>query len=217
MKAFLFDLDGTLIDSTGIWGEIDVEFLNRRGFDVPPDYARDIGHLRFDEVADYTIRRFDLKEDPGDLIKEWNEMAIEAYRTQIPMKPGAKDYLLALKETGAKLALVTSSAEPLREAVIRRHGIRSLFDIICSTDEVSRGKEFPDIYLYAAKLMDVDPGHCLVFEDILPAVKAAKKAGMYVCAVYDKASGESWDEIKRTADRVLYDFSEAPLPTANFT
>ena len=212
MKAYIFDLDGTLLDSMGVWKQIDVDFLKSRGFDVPPDYISAVSSLSFPEAAKYTIRRFNLSESVEDLLNEWNSMAIYAYGNTVPLKPNAREYLQALKKQNVKLAIATSLPAALYEPALQNHGIKDLFDIICSTDEVAHGKTKPYIFILTAQKLGVSPAMCIVFEDILQAIQSAKKAGMTVYGVYDKTSSEQWELIKNTADSVIYDFKDAPMP-----
>ena len=107
----IFDLDGTLLDSMGVWEEIDAAFLNRRGFEVPADYLQAVAPLGFRAAADYTIRRFGLRESAEALIEEWDTLAVEAYQVRVPLKSGARQYLLSLKERGVRLAVATASRE----------------------------------------------------------------------------------------------------------
>lgn len=92
-RAAIFDLDGTLLDSMGVWDAVDVEFLGRRGFDVPADYMQKVSAMQFHDIAAYTIRRFGLDDTPEELMREWNDLAYEAYTTTVELKPGARAYL----------------------------------------------------------------------------------------------------------------------------
>ena len=210
MKAYIFDLDGTLLDSMGVWLDIDINFLSKRGISVPIDYADRISAMSFPEAAAYTIKRFGLPDSIEDLIREWNEMAAYAYGHTVQMKPYTKEYLSKLRERGAKIAIATSSVPELYEPALRNHGIYDWFDVICCSDEVGCGKSRPDIFLYTANKLGVKPCDCIVFEDILIAVKSAKSVGMTVYGVFDKSSETDWEQIKKTADGVIYDFQNAP-------
>jgi len=212
MKACIFDLDGTLLDSMGLWDQIDIDFLGRRGITVPPDYMETISTMTFREAAAYTIKRFELPDTVDGLINEWNDMAAYAYGNTIQLKPYAKEYLLSLRERGVKLAIATALFPELCNSVLRSNGIDTLFHAICNTAQTGQGKSQPDVFLLAAKELGVPPKDCLVFEDLPAAVKSAKSAGMSVCAVYDKTSANDWEEIKKTADYAIVDFHEAPLP-----
>ena len=214
MKAYIFDLDGTLLDSMGIWDKIDIDFLAKRGIDVPPDYGDALSPLSFTEVAKYTIKRFNLPDSVEDLLREWNEMAIYAYGNTIELKPYAKEYLTKLnefKKCGVKIAIATTCPPELYTPALQKHGILEYFDVICTTSEVANGKTKPDIYILTAQKLGVSLCDCIVFEDILPAVKSAKQIGMTVYGIYDSASKKVWEEIKNIADGVIYDFKGAPL------
>ena len=212
MKAYIFDLDGTLLDSMQLWEQIDIDFLTGRGFEVPPDYLNAICSRSFPEAAAYTIERFSLPDSMEDLLAEWNAMAAYAYGHTVPMKPHAKEYLNVLKGGNVKLGIATSLPEVLYGPALRQHGIENYFDAICSTDEVAFGKTRPDVFLLAAQKLGVSPGECILFEDILQAVQSGKAAGMTVYAMYDEASKDDWDTIKQIADGALYDFNDAPMP-----
>jgi beta-phosphoglucomutase-like phosphatase (HAD superfamily) len=211
-KAYIFDLDGTLLDSMGMWDQIDVDFLAKRGIALPPDFMGAISAMTFHETAAYTIKRFALPDSADSLMCEWNDMASYAYGNTIRMKPYAKEYLITLRERGVKLAVATALFPELCDSVLRSNGIDSMFHAICNTAEVGYGKSQPDVFLLTAKELGVAPEDCLVFEDLLAAVKGAKSAGMSACAVYDKTSANDWEEIKKTADYAIIDFHGAPLP-----
>ncbi|KFJ05989.1 HAD family phosphatase [Bifidobacterium tsurumiense] len=211
-KAAIFDLDGTLLDSMGVWDHVDDVSLNSRGIAVPEDYAQAVSHMQFREIADYTIARFNLSDDPQDLMDEWNALAREAYATIVEVKPHAVEYLASLKASGAKLAVATTLPPQLRDPAMDHVGIAQFFDEICSTDDVQFvGKDQPDVYLHAASLLNIEPHHCTVFEDILPGLQAAQSVGMKAWAMHDDSSDALWPQICEVADGVLFDFSNAPL------
>jgi HAD superfamily hydrolase (TIGR01509 family) len=211
-KCAIFDLDGTLVDSMWVWDKIDRDFLKKRGIDPPPDYKEAIMALGFRQTAIYTIERFGLPETPEALQREWNEMAIVEYSRNVGLKPGAMEYLARLKEKNVRLAIATSSPDELAEPVLTGNKVRDFFDAVCTASDVKRGKEFPDIFLHAARKLGTPPEECIVFEDILQAVKSAKSAGMTAYAVYDDSSKERWEELKEAADGFLLDFRAAPQP-----
>jgi HAD superfamily hydrolase (TIGR01509 family) len=207
-KAYIFDLDGTLLDSMSVWADVDIAFLTKRGIPPPDDYADAISSMSFTECARYTIERFGLNDSVEDLLREWNESAKLAYADTVQMKPYAKEYLRLLRERDAKLAIATSTLPELCRLALSKHGISDWFDVICNSDEVGCGKSRPDIFLLCADRLGVTPVDCAVFEDILPAVKSAKSVGMTVYGVYDESSRSDWEEIRRIADYAVLDFGE---------
>ena len=92
-RGLIFDLDGTLLDSMSVWDRVDEAFLRRRGIPIPEDYARSIAHLAFPAAAQYTIERFGLSESIAAITAEWHALALDAYRRDVRLKPGAREYL----------------------------------------------------------------------------------------------------------------------------
>ena len=212
MKAYIFDLDGTLFDSMDVWKDIDVKFLKKRGIDVPTDYMDIILSMSLVEIASYTVKRFNLPDSIEDVTKEWNAMAKYAYENKILMKPFSKEYLLSLYKSKAKLAVATGLPNELFIPALRNHGIYEMFQVHCSTNEVKHGKVNPEIFLFTAKKLGVSTHECVVFEDTLEAIKSAKSIGMTVYGVYDKASNSQWEQIKQISDGNFSNFKFAPLP-----
>jgi HAD superfamily hydrolase (TIGR01509 family) len=212
MKACIFDLDGTLLNSMNVWNDVDDEFCKKRGIVKPENYNVECSAMSFPEVAAYTIRTFNLPDTAESLMKEWHDMAIFAYENTVQLKPYAKEYLAELRKRGVKLAVATSATPKLYTPALRKYGIYDWFDAICDASEVGCGKSRPDIFFLAAKKLDVSPCDCVVFEDLLTAIKSAKSTGMTVYGVYDKESEADWEQIKKTADGVILDFRNAPMP-----
>lgn len=211
-EAAVFDLDGTLLDSMDVWEKIDIEFLAKRGLPAPQNYVTEICARSFKESAEYTIELFGLDESVEAIIEEWNRMAAYEYANNVRLMPHTMDYLLRLKADHIKLAVATGLPEELYKPCLLNNGVHGLFDSLCSTDQVKRGKEYPDIFLFAAAELKAPPQKCIVFEDVLPAIRSAKQAGMITYGVYDKYSAHNESEIKAIADGYLYDFRNAPLP-----
>ncbi|KAB7788627.1 HAD family hydrolase [Bifidobacterium cebidarum] len=210
-KAAIFDLDGTLLDSMGVWNQIDIDFLGRRGIAVSADYMTTVASMQFREIAEYTIARFGLPDTPEQLMAEWDGMARTAYGTTVQAKPGAVEYLRELKASGVRLGVATTLMPQLRTAALDHLGMSAYFDAIVSVDDAGGvGKAKPDVYVLAASRLGVEPARCTVFEDLLVAIRSAKSAGMQAWAMYDDSSAADWPEITRVADGTLHDFRDAP-------
>ena len=200
LRGAIFDLDGTLVDSMGVWHRIDDEFLGRRGFPADESYKQAVKTMKYETAAHYTIERYGLKESPEEVMAEWDSMALQEYRYHIKCKPGAAEFLRELKKQGIQIALATVSHRALLEAVLKGNEIFELFDVLTDVSQVSRGKEEPDLYWLAAEKMGLKPQECMVFEDVLLGIQSAKRGGFYTCGVKDHASDAEEAEIRRIAD-----------------
>ena len=207
-KAVLFDMDGTLADSMWIWRAIDVEFLGRYGIELPERLQEDIEGMSFSETARYFRETFNLRETEEEIKAIWNEMAYEKYRDEVPLKPGARDFIYWLKDQGFRTAICTSNSRELIDVAVEARGLAQGIDYVVTACEVQAGKPAPDIYLRAAKELAVVPAACLVFEDIPAGILAGKRAGMSVCAVEDEYSAYCMEEKRRLSDFVIRDFTE---------
>lgn len=208
IEGAVFDLDGTLLDSSWVWEKVDEKFLGDRGFQVPDDYVDEISPLGAERAAVYTIERFGLNEDKDDIVREWIEMAKKEYATEIVCKPYAKEFLEELQKLNIKMAVATSSDRELFMKTLEREGILKYFQKIVTVDEVERGKGYPDIYEEAARRIKVNPHKCLVFEDILAGVTGASLGEFNVVAVFDEKSKHNWEKIKSISKYSINDYKE---------
>ncbi len=208
IKAVLFDLDGTVIDSMWVWEAIDIEYLAR--YDVPydPKYQQDINGLSFNEVAIYFRDVLGIPETTEDMKSCWNQMAWYKYCNEIEPKKGVVKFLEILKENGYKTGMGTSNSIELVEAVLSARGLDRYFDVVHTSDEVKVGKPAPDIYLLVAKSLGVDPSECIVFEDIYNGIMAGKNAGMKTCAVYDEFTDRPWQQLVEEANYSIWSFED---------
>lgn len=197
-----------MVDSMWMWHEIDVEYLGRYQLEVPAGLQQEIEGFSFSETAEYFKKRFDLTDSLEDIKRTWNEMAWEKYVNDVPLKPGALEFLEVCRQKGIFLGIATSNSRELVTAVADAHGLHDYFSCIMTGCDVGKGKPAPDIYLAVAKQFGVDPSRCLVFEDIIPGIMAGKNAGMKVCAVEDEYSRDQTEEKRRLADYYIRDFYE---------
>ncbi|MDD3223341.1 MAG: HAD family phosphatase [Clostridium sp.] len=206
IKAAIFDMDGTIIDSMWVWDTIDKVYLEKIGLKVPGELRNDIKDLSFLETAHYFKNRFNIKDSPEEIMESWNNIAYFHYLNNVKMKPFAKDYLLKIKKLGTKIGLATSNSNLLVETVLKKYDVYNIFDCITTSDEVARGKDFPDIYLLAAKKLQVSPKDCAVFEDILPGILSAKSVGMTTVGVHDFYSDSEKLDIIKNSDMFIENY-----------
>lgn len=207
IKGVIFDIDGTLIDSCGIWGEVDIRFFSKRNMEMPKDYQEAIGHIGLDKAAEYTIKRFNLDEKKEDIIKEWKNGVLELYANEVVLKPHVKEFLMLLKEHNIPFCAATANDEDCYKKCLERNGIYDLFDFILEVNHFKDGKDKPTIYLEAAKKLGVDISNCMVFEDLLMALNTASKAGFITCAVYEQTCKEEKEKLE-IANFYIKDYQE---------
>lgn len=204
-KGHIFDLDGTLTKSNHVWSKIDEDFLGKRGIEVPEDYFKQVSAMNFEQAAVYTNDRFSLGENIQDIMKEWFDMAVYEYTNVIGLCGNAGEYVRRLKDQGRKIALATASTEELYRPVLKRNGILDCFDCFVSTEQVKRGKGFPDVYELAAEKLGLEARDCVVYEDIVEGIKGAKAGGFFAVACLNDHYSHDWDEMRDLADEIVED------------
>ena len=198
IKAAIFDLDGTLLDSTNMWENLGERFLQSLDI-VPEEDLRDkIWDLSLPESAAFFKREYALSLSEEEIIARLNELSESVYTSEAPLKSGVKRLLGSLQMLDIKTALATAADKNLASAALARTGISEHFSGIFSCSEHG-AKTSPDIFLKAAELLGTNPQETIVFEDSLTAVQTAKAAGFITAAVFDK-SEKNPDLLRDTAD-----------------
>lgn len=209
IQAVIFDIDGTLVDSMGVWYDIDIEYFKILGIPMPVTIQKDIEGMSFTETAIYFKETFHLEDKSiEDIKQDWVRMAHEKYLYEIQAKPGAKEFISFLKEKGLKIGVATSNDKTLALAALEPHGFREKIDSVRTACEVEKGKPAPDIYLKVAEDLGVAPENCLVFEDIPNGMRAGKAAGMTVIGVEDAHALKYKEEIMGICDAYIRDYYE---------
>ena len=207
-KMIFFDLDGTLLDSNGVWVQVDDDFLSRRGLTATPEYTFTVGHSIFPVAAQYTKDYYHLPDDPEDIMAEWRALARDAYLHTIPLKPGAAALLPKLKAQGYRMALLTASLPELCQAAISRHGLDPYLEGMFFSQEVGMEKRNPEVYPIAAKRFGVEPRDCVLFEDAPHNCAAAQAAGFTVVGVYDSFFDANWEDVVQNSHRSIRSLEE---------
>lgn len=209
-KGILFDLDGTLLESMGVWADIDRRFLGKRNLAVPEDYMDKTAVMDFYHAALYTIERFNLDEKPEDIIEEWKQIAVNEYTYNVKPKPFAKEYLEKVKKEGLIIAVVTSSDKAVYTAALKANGMEKYFDEIISASGTPMRKDDGGIYRYALDKLNLKAEDAILFEDAYGAVVGGKSVGLTVVAVKTPWTNVGIEQYLKTADMVIEDYSYAP-------
>lgn len=209
-----FDLDGTLLDSNGVWLRVDDVFLGRRGLTPTEEYTHTVGHSIFPVAAQFTRDYYSLDDTPEAIMAEWRTLAYDAYAHTVPLKPGARELLDKLQAQGCPMALLTASLPELCRAAMERHGLNDYFQGLFFAQEAGLEKRDSRVYTLAAERFGASPEDCVLLEDAPHNCAAAQAAGFSVIGVYDDFYKNRWAEVQansRRAVRSLRDLLTEPF------
>lgn len=212
--GMIFDLDGTLLDSMGVWTSADECFLAARGFRVTREYTDYVKSVSIDEAASYTRRLYAPDMTETQIIAEWHSFVDRKYHDEVLLKPGAGRYVRLARDLGFRIACATALTRDNAEAALRRCGILDCFDSLLTLGDIEgiRNKNEPDIYLLAASRLGTAPEATLVFEDIPAALTGARKGNFRTCAVYDSVGCPEdalWDDMCAQSDFHIRNWSDS--------
>ena len=157
-------------------------------------------------AMEFFIDRFGFEGTVDSLTEEFNALMAEHYRNDIDSKPGAKEYLDALRTNGVKMCIASATSTPLVKIALEHMGISDYFEFTLSCVEVGSSKDCPDVFLEAARRLGSCPEETAVFEDSLVAATSAKQAGFYTVGVYDQYSPHNWPALCQLADELIEDW-----------
>ncbi len=207
-KGAIFDMDGTILESMGVWRDITRTFMRNRNFSVTDEELMIYKDMTMEESMPVIKEKYGLLESVEELKAEFSRLGYEAYMYEVEAKPGIKEYMEKLKADGVKIAIATSGYKELCQGAMERLGMWGMIDAIALSSEVGVNKSNPDVYLLAAKRLGVEAADCMVFEDILIGIKGAKKGGMQTTAIADFSNISDTQMLKDQADRYIESWNE---------
>lgn len=207
-KYYLFDFDGTLVDSMPTFCSSMLRILDENHIAYGSDITKIITPLGLNGTAEYFINTLGLDMAKEQLMLLMKEYMMDAYLHTIPAKANVADVLAELKQRGASLNILTASPHITLDACLKRVGLWELFDNIWSCDDFHTTKADPQIYVQAAQKMHTSVENVLFLDDNLNADATAKSAGMLVCGVYDDSSKDCVEQMIAANDYYIYDFKE---------
>ena len=201
-------MDGTLLDSMGMWRTLASVLARNHGKEAPPDLDRQVASLGLWEGTAYCKEVCGLPGTVDELVKEiWGQIE-DFYQNQVQPKPGVVKFLSLLKMEGVWMYVATATDRTLAEAALRHAGIDGYFRGIITSEEAGQEKrEGPEIYERAMRRLQSNKKDTVIFEDALHALRTAKAAGFRTAAVYDE-SEPNQEEMRRLADYYIESFEE---------
>jgi HAD superfamily hydrolase (TIGR01509 family) len=201
IAAVVFDLDGVLVDSEAVWDEVRRRFTEENGGRWHEGAQREMMGMSSVEWSRYVRDRLGVDMDPERISIEVADRVADLYRERLPLLPGAAESVgLLAKEW--PLAVASSSNRHVIDLVVELAGLKEEFHATVSSEEVGSGKPAPDVYLEAARRLEVDPGACAAIEDSTNGIRSARAAGMTVIAV-PNGDYPPEAETRGQADRIL--------------
>lgn len=205
--TYLFDFDGTLVDSMPTFVSVMLKILKENNISYDEDIVKVITPLGYKGTARYFKKiGHDMAED--DIVQLMNAYALEAYKNTIEAKKNVVETLKKLKENNAHLNILTASPHSMLDVCLKRLGIYELFTNVWSCDDFNTNKADPHIYEMAAEKIGKPIGEILFLDDNYNAVKTAGISGIKVCGVYDASSEGCMNDMKNVCDYYICDFSE---------
>lgn len=205
---YIFDLDGTITDTNGIWLEVDREFLARRGLPHSPEYQQVVERSIFPIAAAFTKEFYHLAESPEDIMAEWDGLAGRHYRDLAPLKPGAEAFLRRCAARGIPMAVFTACRPALCSAALERFGLRALFCHVVFAEEIGLEKRDPQCFVRLSQIIGARPEDCTLFDDSPDNCATAARAGMGTVGVYDAYYAHRQEELRSVCARYIRSFEE---------
>lgn len=205
-KYYIFDFDGTLVDSMPYWSLSMITVLERNNVKYPSNIIEKITPLGNIGAAKYFIDTFGIKMSVNEIVDEIVDVAYPYYRDTVILKDGVKNYISAIKENGGSLSILTASPHKTVDACLKRIGIFDWFDNVWSCEDFGTTKSDPNIYISAVERLGGCIKEAIFFDDNIGAIKTAKQAGLFTVGVYDR-SGEGFkSEIINASDMFIDSF-----------
>ena len=205
-KYYLFDFDGTLVDSMPYWSKIMLDILKDYKVEYPDNILDIVCPLGYQKTAEYFVNNLNLNENVDKLVKRMTSEAHYNYINVIPIKDGVENFLRNAKAKGVSLNVLTASPHPMLDPCLKRVGIWDLFDNVWSCEDFSTTKTDPNIYQMVAQKLGAKPNEIAFFDDNINAVKTGKSQGLYTVGLFDEAGRGFTDDMKKTCEKYFNSF-----------
>ncbi len=207
-SVYIFDLDGTLIDSMPYAVKELEEYLREKNIEMPPDLIKSVIALGYVGVAKYYVEHFPLQKTAEQVYQELIARIRRLYEEKVVGKLNVERVLRTLKEQGKRLNILTASPHVFLDPCIKRLGWTELFENAWTVEDFPVTKADPKIYELAAERLGLQPQDCVMLDDSVNALRPAKQAGLKAVGVYDEFSSRYEEEMKQIGDLYIHNFDE---------
>lgn len=204
---YIFDFDGTLVDSMPTWSGAHINALKKAGIHVPDGFVNTITPLGNYKASEYTIS-LGLDITLEKYLDDLSKYLYREYTTNVRLKANVKETLEELIKRGHSLSVLTASPHLYVDECLQNNGVYDLFEKVWTIDDFGHTKSEVIIYEEAAERLGTAVSDCVFVDDNLTALTTAKKSGMYTAAIYDDTSAQYMDEIKKVSDVYAVDFAD---------
>ena len=205
IKGYIIDMDGTMLDSMELWDNIAILLLQKYGITADKNIKQILDPLSINEALIYLKEKYHFTDSISKMHDDLLNILEFQYLNNVNLKPGVKTFMNQCILQNKKLCLLTANYRNLTVKILSRHNLIKYFDQIITCDDTSLTKQNGDIYKYASQALNLNINECIVIEDALHAIKAAKQANFTVWAVGDQSNINSWSKIKKISDSYYQD------------
>ncbi len=208
IKGVIFDVDGVLLDSMGIWTDLGARYLVSIGKTPEEGLEEILFSMSMEQGTEYLREHYSIDLTVEEIGSGLQEMLRDFYYYEVQAKPGAKQLLQAVSGAGIKITAATSSPREHIERALERNGLLSYVDRMFTNAEIGKSKHSPDIYDAAAGHMGTAPGETCVFEDSLYALRTAAAAGYHTVGVFDSKGESDQEGLRGSAEIYIHELCE---------
>ena len=207
----IFDCDGTLVDSMGMWNAIVEDAFDAHDIPKTPELLAEAEAFNFDDMCFWFHDRFGIGESGEAVLAELREIVRGHYVNDIPLFEGCRSFLDELSQAGVRMLILSATTEAEVRVALRAHGIDGYFERVIQTSETGSDKEHPEAYRYAIEALGTDPETTWVFEDAPFAVRTAHEMGLKTVCLYNDHDGRDFDFCQQNSDILAHGYGELSL------
>ena len=201
-------MDGTLIESLNVWADADRTFAESLGLHYDGSISAAMKKLNYITACEYIKNYYSLEMPIKEIADRIMEIVKHSYLHDVPLKPFVLDFIRDRYRSGVKMCIATANDKTLAVGALKNLGIYDMMQFVLTSDEAGVGKDSPEIFWSAAKMLGFSPESTVVFEDSIHAAEAALKGGFFTVGVHDKKYADEFEDMKKLVHMSVKSFEE---------